>query len=395
MSSKKEKEIVSHPKVHFTKIINRLLSGIFLYLFCVSNLGGLDNYQKESKNDNIGILVKAVTRITDGDLNISESDLKTLLSKLNNDKGREKFIDLLSKRSNTKHLDFLIKTINLGIKNFSGLSDDVLAKIVNYSDDLLLKLDGDLPKIKNALNEDPSISKAWEFVRMHNDKISSSPDFLIILNKHLDAYQGLKLDLQDLDLFNTYKKIANDIEQGYEILDDLDDALSTLTSQKSQNSTSPNFWKYIQNGKKFEKDFLLPKLRNRLSDEYSLLKNKANEEFGINLDEYDMYSQVQLKYNTSDYFVADQVYVKWTTVNGQNLIDDIVVIENKLSASTRLTTNQNAGKAASTLVVRSVDKFPDNSVLGLELKGIIPINNKWLKIYDSDNGDIITGIEKI
>lgn len=217
MSSKKEKEIVSHPKVHFSKIINRLLSGIFLYLFCVSNLGGLDNYIQVSKNDVIGILGNGTTYITDSKLNISESDLKALLSKLNNDKGREKFIDLLSKRSNTKYLDFFIKTINLGLKNFSGLSDDVLAKIVNYSDDLLLKLDGDLPKIKNALNLNPGLNTAWEALARSNldDVIRRNVDYLDNITKH-SAKTGQSAD----EIVTTAKNNENGVEQFFDELED-------------------------------------------------------------------------------------------------------------------------------------------------------------------------------
>ena len=199
-------------------------------------------------------------------------------------------------------------------------------------------------------------------------------------------------------MFNAYKKIADDVEQSYEILDDVDGNLALLIAQKTQNSNAPNFWKWVRNGKKFETEYLLPKFKNRSSAEYAQLKNKASTEFGVNLDEFDMYSQVQLKYNGSDYFVADQVYVKWVNVNGTQVIDDIVVVENKLKSTTRLTTNQNAGKAASSLEVRSVNLAPESAVSGNNLTNQLPpinTNDKWLKVFDSENGDVISGIDKL
>lgn len=252
-------------------------------------------------------------------------------------------------------------------------------------------------KLLNAFSKQPELTKAWKVAAQHADNIRLDLDFLETLSSHLDEFPNLKLDLQDIDVFNAYKKISNDVEQAYEILDDIDGNLAILIAQKTQNSSVPNFWKWIRNGKKFEEDFLLPTLRNRSSGEYLQLKNKANQEFGVNLDQYDMYSQVQLSFNGTDYFQADQIYVKWINTNGQNVIDDIVVIENKLNSTTRLTTNQNAGKAANSLIVRSQDAKLESSVSGLPLPKNynIQTNNKWIKIYDSENGDVISGINKL
>jgi len=240
--------------------------------------------------------------------------------------------------------------------------------------------------------------KAWEVAFQHGDNIRLNTGFLSNLSKYLDDYPNLKPDLEDLDVFNAYKKIADDVEQSYEILDDVEGNLALLISQKTQNTGAPDFWKWIHRGKKFEKDLVLPKFKNRSSAEYLQLKNKASTEFGVDLNQYDMYAQVQLKHNGSDYFVADQVYIKWVDVNGQQVIDDIVVVENKLKSTTRLTTNQNAGKAASSLEVRSVNLSPESAVSGNNLTNQLPsinTNDKWLKVYDSENGDVISGIDKL
>ena len=50
--------------------------------------------------------------------------------------------------------------------------------------------------------------------------------------------------------------------------------------------------------------------KNRSSAKYLELKQKFQTDFGKNLDDYDMYSQVQLKYDGDNYFVADQLFVK-------------------------------------------------------------------------------------
>ena len=276
------------------------------------------------------------------------------------------------------------------------------AKALKLPENTIIKLQNDLfeggDEFVTLLKENNNAVSAWVVAFKHGDDIRINTDFLGKLSQHLHDFPNLKPDIDDLGVFNAYKKIANDLEQSYEILDDVDGNLALLIAQKTQNSNASNFWKWIRNGKKFETDYLLPKFKNRSSTEYIQLKNKASTEFGVNLDEFDMYSQVQLKYYGNDYFVADQVYVKWVDINGQQVIDDIVVIENKLNSTTRLTKSQNAGKAASSLEVRSVNLSPESSVSGNNLTNQIPLintNNKWLKVYDSENGDVISGIDKI
>lgn len=95
---------------------------------------------------------------------------------------------------------------------------------------------------------------------------------------------------------------------------------------------------------------------------------------------------------------ADQVYVKWVDVNGTKVIDDIVIVECKLKSGTQLTVNQTAGKNATSFIVRNSRKIPESSVTGNILTNSLPpitTNNKWMKIYDSDLGNSITGIDKI
>ena len=85
---------------------------------------------------------------------------------------------------------------------------------------------------------------------------------------------------------------------------------------------------------------------------------------------------------------------------GRKVIDDIVIIENKLSDSTRLTPNQNAAKTKSSYTVRA-SKSKNSEIIGStnELEGgdILNFNGsiQWYKAHDGADGDIITGITKL
>ena len=245
------------------------------------------------------------------------------------------------------------------------VNTDFLKNIENFTDDVITQLNVDLlnPKytLKELFLESPDdVTNIWE-------KLKDDPDF------HWGQY--------DNDGF--------------------------IPDSRWEKWSQREFFKdATAKGTYFEKEFLLPRFKNRSSAEYLQLKTRANEEFGIDLNDYDMYSQVQLKYPTPitlpngkviEYFTADQVYVKWVEINGTQVIDDFVVIENKLKSTTNLTTNQNAGKSANSLIVRSSNAINQSPVSGnaLPQNTEIDFNDKWLKVYDSDNGDVISGINKL
>lgn len=144
-----------------------------------------------------------------------------------------------------------------------------------------------------------------------------------------------------------------------------------------------------QLGKDFEK-VVAPALkpggawRNKLK---TLLKDK----FGVDdLDSYEMFEQVHLTYNktTGDYFVADQVFVKYKTVAGQKVVDDIIVIENKLSDATKLTGNQSTAKTVSKYYSKG-DKLGIPRESPVSFKGG---NIKWLKAYGNGDGKTIVDL---
>lgn len=108
-----------------------------------------------------------------------------------------------------------------------------------------------------------------------------------------------------------------------------------------------------------------------------------------------MYRQVQLKYDGDNYFVADQLFVK-RNIDGD--IVDMVVIENKLSSTTPLTTPQSTAFTKTSFTVRSQNspsQFGSGTNLTngkvLEFSG----SKQWYKVHDGANGDEISGISKM
>lgn len=152
-------------------------------------------------------------------------------------------------------------------------------------------------------------------------------------------------------------------------------------------------------GKKFETEVCLLAFKNRQSQKYLELKAKVQSDFGKNLDDYDMYSQVQLKYNGDEYFIADQLFVKYkTNALGAKVVDDIVIIENKLSSSTPLTAPQSGAFTKTSYTVRSqssVSQF--GSGINLTSGKILDFlgQKQWYKVHDGTNGETIIGINKM
>jgi hypothetical protein len=153
-----------------------------------------------------------------------------------------------------------------------------------------------------------------------------------------------------------------------------------------------------EKGKFFEETVCLNAFKNRNSKEYLQLKQQFTNDFGKKLDDYDMYSQVQLYYNGDDYFIADQIFVKYGFDDALNeaTIDDILVLENKLSGGTPLTSPQNGALKSNSYKVRSHDKVSETTQkipldYGTELKFSDKI--QWYKVHDGNSdGDVIEGI---
>ena len=121
-----------------------------------------------------------------------------------------------------------------------------------------------------------------------------------------------------------------------------------------------------------------------------------------------MYAQVQLLYEPAadKFFVADQVFVKWGIDPSTNkeVIVDLLVIENKLQGTTALTTNQLAGRRAGSLNVRSigqgvaspaVNRAAGTAAPALDQTRVGLAPSHWFKIFDSESGDVISGVVNV
>jgi|GEM_PF-7082077 len=154
-----------------------------------------------------------------------------------------------------------------------------------------------------------------------------------------------------------------------------------------------------QKGRAFE-DLVLNSIKARSGAWYNKLKQEVAT-FGINnLDEYEFFDQVQFGFpqrklpdgSFVDYFIADQVFVKFKTeiVGGvsRKTIDDMVILETKLSQSTSLTPNQNIAKGLNKYTTRG------NKLPGIPSGSSAPFNGpiKWIKAYDAGVGNVITDI---
>ncbi len=244
------------------------------------------------------------------------------------------------------------------------------------------------------LNQHPKLTEYLE----QADPLNWPASRLDELDRDL-ADSRIGADLIDLlnaspaDLDNKWLRVKEDPGYAWE--------LRQSDPSWSSWSRTEFFKNRTRSGRHFEQDTVLAKISDRNSEEYNQLKSVVSNDYNVNLDEYDMYSQVQLTYNNSgDYFVADQLYVKWGRNAGGNIVEDYIVIENKLKSTTRLTPNQNAALRESELAVRSISINPTSSVSGNPLVSLDTLNAKsidpsWVKIYDSDTGDVISGMESI
>lgn len=193
------------------------------------------------------------------------------------------------------------------------------------------------------------------------------------------------------DLNDIWKRLKDDPAYSWE--------LQKTGGSRWEKWSQREFFKDVTGkGKFFETETCLTAFKNRSSAKYLELKNKVSADFGKNLDDYDMYSQVQLKYDGDNYFVADQLFVKYKTVAGQKVVDDVIVIENKLSNSTALTTPQANAFQKTTFTVRSISsesEFMPNTFLNQNTVLNFSSSKQWYKVYDGVNGDVISGIQKM
>jgi hypothetical protein len=161
---------------------------------------------------------------------------------------------------------------------------------------------------------------------------------------------------------------------------------------------------------------ILTAIRNTSSSDPTTWYNKLKTAVGKELDEYDMYSQVQLSFtpqtlsgvnavNIHDFFVADQVFIKWKQIgnSGTYVIDDYIIVENKIKNTTRLTSPQTIAKnqvssfkvQSHTFNLKPTCSGVTGSNIGKPLTYDFEIPNQpsaWVKVWDHNDGKVITGV---
>jgi hypothetical protein len=253
-----------------------------------------------------------------------------------------------------------------------------------------------------AVKGKPDLVDSWKVVSKHADlrtntkfleNISGYSDDLLkqldedLLNpKWADELKTLFKESPD-DVTNVWKKLKQDPAEAWEI---------SKADPAWEKWSQREFFKDVTvKGKGFERDVCLTAFKNRSSVKYIELKSKVSADLGKNLDDYDMYSQVQLKYDGDNYFVADQLFVKRDALGD---IEDIIVIENKLSSTTPLTTPQTNAFQRTSFTVRS-QSVPSEFGSGVNLTSGKPItfsdSKQWYKVHDEANGDVISGIQQM
>jgi hypothetical protein len=259
---------------------------------------------------------------------------------------------------------------------------------------LLAKLDN-FPSLKNWVNQFDEVADAKLLSRL--DELDNA--YLTKLNTDI-AHTRYGSEIRELvkenpdDLIDIWKHLKDDPTYSWE--------LSKEGGSRWEKWSQREFFRDVTGkGKEFEEIVCLNVFKNRASKEYQQLKQQFMKDFGKNLDDYDMYSQVQLYYQRDNYFVADQLFVKYTTdLMGRKVVDDILVIENKLSNTTPLTTPQNGALKSSSYRVRNItekkSQFGTNNILKKD--DVLNFENsqiKWYKVHDGTNGDAVSGINKI
>lgn len=218
-----------------------------------------------------------------------------------------------------------------------------------------------------------------------------------------EYYELLSADLKSVsqgDLFRELlRKHPEDLHSKWKLLKD-----SPETGwERSRESASwdqwaqTNFFKTVTKlGREFE-ELCRVAFGNRTSVDYLRLKDKIFKALEKDLDEYVVYSQVQLKYGKSaedTYFVADQLFLKWK----DGKIVDAIVIEDKLRAKTNLTVPQREANRWDTFAVRNNDR--QHQTLQVEdphpifkTDNITVVGNgtiHWIKVHDGDDGKAIS-----
>lgn len=228
-----------------------------------------------------------------------------------------------------------------------------------------------------------------QFDNMADDMIDS----IVYEMKHADRGPGVRTLIKESpsDINNVMRPWLQDPAFAYAAKDN--------TNARWQKWRKSIFAKHkFGLGTKFEK--LCNKgLKKRLSPTYNTVKNKIISLTGKNIDDYELFTGVQLKIGTSEnYFVADQLFVKYEKVGKTRVIKDIIVVETKLQTTTNLSPRQlealqNATQGFYVRSKKASSKYNKNMKLNQQSEKL-KFNGSptFIKMFDNADGNAINDL---
>lgn len=248
--------------------------------------------------------------------------------------------------------------------------------------------------------------ESWETVSKHADlrtnakfleNISGYSDDLLkqldddLLNpKWADELKTLFKESPD-DVTNVWKKLKEDPVEAWEI---------SKADPSWEKWSQREFFKEVTAlGKRFE-EVTRAKILDKSSDLYTSL-NSSLKGKGLNIDDYEIFPQVQLKYSGDNYFVGDIVMIRKevNAVTGQ-VKTKAVILETKLRNITSLTPPQtnalNKVKGPEKgLITRSKDIDGEiNRSNILTQNSSIEVED-FIKIWGDGSGEVFSGLNSL
>ena len=330
---------------------------------------------------------------------LDEADQLDLLRSLDAE-GSDIFQILRGKGHNNLEL---LADLTTNQQNRSLLSE-VLSEL---SEDALIQLEKDLAAdaggaLKVFFRESPKGVKAWEKMIKHLD-LRKNVDFLDNIKDFSDDI----LAQLDADILNTKYNLKDlftespvDVKNIWKELKDnpflASDFAKETTDSRWLKWKDREFFKIVTKaGKDFE-EYVISNV--------NILKTKILAKYpNINLSDYEIFTQVQMKTGLGDeFFVADIVIVKRKTITVQGIevdvldYDNAISIETKLSQNTNLTTPQNHAltkvkSTENTFDIRSISKQSESGNYSLGNSDNLKVNN-FLKVWSNGQGGIINDL---
>ena len=229
------------------------------------------------------------------------------------------------------------------IKTAGNFAEWKRLKLANRRGDLLTTLKSNLSNLPtNLLNKIDN----W------------SIDELTRLESHLNKYSDLAGELSNPKLFDAVETIMKNPENAWDALRDLK-STDIVSESVNRIGKSSFFTDVIGKGRAFEKNVLLDIIhgfKTKSGKAYDAVKSSM-ESLNKNIDDYVLFNQVQFDVPGGK-MIADQVLVKYKVVGNKKIIDDVVILENKLKSTTNYTSRQISGwrqvYAQNKLTIRSV-----------------------------------------